>query len=201
MSQVIELPLNEALALREAVRIAEALIFASREPVRVDDIALHVPSHTDVSQVMTELRRLYRGRGVQVVEVAGGYAMRTAEDLGHLMRRHAVEERRLSRAAQETLAIIAYHQPVTRAEIEEVRGVACSKGTLDVLLEAGWVRLRGRRQSPGRPVTYGTTDGFLDHFGLGSVDDLPGVEELKGTGLLDAAPPRGIPDEEDALGA
>ncbi len=136
----------------------------------------------DIASLLEELRAFYAGRGVNLVRVAGKWAFRTAEDLAYLLERYAVQERRLSKAALETLAIIAYHQPVTRAEIEEIRGVTTSVGTLDILLETGWVRLRGRRRAPGRPVTYGTTDAFLSHFGLESIKDLPGLSELQGLG-------------------
>ena len=133
---------------------------------------------------MEELRAFYAGRGVNLVRVAGKWSFRTAQDLAYLMERYALQERRLSKAALETLSIIAYHQPVTRAEIEEIRGVTTSVGTLDILLETGWVRLRGRRRAPGRPVTYGTTDTFLSHFGLENIKDLPGLAELRASGLL-----------------
>ena len=136
--------------------------------------------------VLQELQRIYAGRGVNIVKVAGKWGFRTSDDLSFLLRREAVESKRLSKAALETLAIIAYHQPVTRAEIEDVRGVAISKGTLDQLLEIGWIRMRGRRKAPGRPVTYGVTEAFLAHFGLDAVTDLPGLNELKAAGLLDA---------------
>jgi segregation and condensation protein B len=154
-----------------------------------------------VDALISELQRQYEGRGVNLVIVAGKWQFRTAKDLGFLLHKHAVEERRLSRAAIETLAIIAYHQPVTRAEIEDIRGVMVSKGTVDALMEVGWVRIRGRRRTPGRPVTYGTTEEFLVHFGLENVGDLPGLEELKGAGFLEAAPPSGftVPQPSDAL--
>ena len=139
-----------------------------------------------MAALLEELKGFYASRGINLVKVAGKWAFRTAEDLAYLLERHATEERRLSKAALETLAIIAYHQPVTRAEIEEIRGVAASAGTLDVLLETGWVRPRGRRRAPGRPITYGTTEEFLDHFGLEPIKDLPGLAELKGAGLLGA---------------
>jgi segregation and condensation protein B len=191
-------------------RIIEALLFAASEPLSTSDLAAALPEGSDVPALLGELQRAYAPRGVNLVQVAGKWAFRTAEDLGHLMRREAVEQRRLSRAALETLAIIAYHQPVTRAEVEDIRGVAMSRGTLDQLLEIGWVRMRGRRRSPGRPVTYGTTDSFLVHFGLNAITDLPGLQELKGAGLLDAnlppdfdiPLPRGDPElapDEDAL--
>ncbi len=154
----------------------------------------------DIGALLEELQNLYAGRGVNLARVAGKWAFRTAPDLSFILERHSVEPRRLSKAALETLAIIAYHQPVTRAEIEEIRGVTTSKGTLDVLLEMGWIRLRGRRRAPGRPVTYGTTEIFLEHFGFDSVKDLPGLGELKGAGLLDSNLPPGfsIPEPNDS---
>lgn len=167
------------------VRMVEALLFASAKPLGLEDLADRVPEDVDVAAIVEALRAHYDGRGVNLVEVAGKWMFRTATDLAFLLRKELEEPRKLSRAAVETLAIIAYHQPVTRAEIEDVRGVAVSKGTLDVLMQAGWVRPRGRRQTPGRPATYGTTEDFLVHFGLESVKDLPGLEELKAAGLLD----------------
>ncbi len=169
----------------DLVRIAEALLFASADPLSEQDLATRLPEGCDVEAVLADLARLYEGRGVNLVCVAGGWAFRTAADLGYLLEKERVEPKKLSRAAMETLAIIAYHQPITRAEIEELRGVSVSKGTLDVLLDLGWARMRGRKPVPGRPITYGTTDAFLDHFGLSSVMDLPGLEELKSAGLLD----------------
>ncbi|MBC2859611.1 SMC-Scp complex subunit ScpB [Stappia sp. 28M-7] len=185
------------------LRMAEALLFASRDLLSVEEIAARLPAGTNVPALIDTLRRAYATRGVNVVEIGGKFGFRTAEDLAYLLAREQVEERKLSRAALETLAIIAYHQPVTRAEIEEIRGVSTSKGTLDVLLETGWIRMRGRRRTPGRPVTYGTTEGFLEHFMLTSVGDLPGLEELKGSGLLDSAVPAGftvpVPDDSSDL--
>ncbi len=169
-------------------RMAEALLFAAVEPLDDASIAARLPEDADVDAVLARLRAEYAERGVQLVRVAGKWALRTAPDLAFLLRREVETVRALSRAAIETLAIIAYHQPVTRAEVEEIRGVGLSRGTLDRLMEAGWVRPVGRRRSPGRPVTYGTSEGFLDHFGLESVEDLPGVEELKAAGLLDSRP-------------
>ena len=174
---------------REKLRILEALLFAASEPLDEQWLAGHLSDGEEVAALLDELRGLYAGRGINLVRVAGKWAFRTAEDLGYLLEKHAVEERRLSRAALETLAIIAYHQPVTRAEIEEIRGVSTSKGTLDVLMETGWIRPRGRRRAPGKPVTYGTTDAFLNHFGLESLKDLPGLAELKAAGLLDSNVP------------
>ena len=180
------------VALAEAVRMAEAIVFASAEPVSRKALAARLPEGTDVAAVMEEVRRQYERRGVNLVRVGDAWAFRTAGDLAFLMSRDAVQQKKLSRAALEVLAIIAYHQPVTRAEIEEIRGVETSKGTLDTLLETGWVRLRGRRRTPGRPVTYGTSDAFLDHFGLEEVRDLPGMDELKGAGLLSPRMPSGF---------
>ncbi len=188
---------------RMHLRIAEAVLFASAEPVAVSEVAGRLPEGVDVVGLLGELQAAYAGRGVTLRHIDGRWAFRTAEDLGFLLHKDVEEPRRLSRAALETLAIIAYHQPVTRAEIEEIRGVSISRGTLDMLLETGWVRLRGRRKAPGRPVTFGTTPEFLDHFTLESVKDLPGLAELKGAGLLDAAIPPGMrspePDDDEAL--
>jgi segregation and condensation protein B len=166
------------------LRILEALLFASREPLSGSAFKPFVGDDTDVVGLLALLQQRYAGRGVNLVQRGDKWAFRTAEDLGFLLRREETESRNLSRAALETLAIIAYHQPATRAEVEEVRGVATGKGTLDLLMEAGWVKMRGRRRTPGRPVTYGTTEAFLDHFSLESLADLPGLEELKGAGLL-----------------
>lgn len=179
----------ERLHLAEAVRMAEAIVFASAEPVSTRQLAARLPEGIDVAAAMAELQQIYSRRGVNLVKVGDAWAFRTAGDLAFLMSRDTVQQRKLSRAALEVLAIIAYHQPVTRAEIEDVRGVETSKGTLDTLLETEWVRMRGRRRSPGRPVTYGTTDAFLDHFGLEEIRDLPGMEELKGAGLLSGRMP------------
>ena len=170
--------------LSEAERIAEALVFASAQPVSEAFIAERVARDIDIPAIMQKLKADYAMRGVNLVQVDGAWAFRTAADLSFVIRRDESEVRKLSRAALEVLAIIAYHQPVTRAEIEDIRGVQTSKGTLDVLMEAGWVRFRGRRRTPGRPVTLGTTRDFLDHFGLEELRDLPGLEELKGAGLL-----------------
>ena len=167
-------------------RIVEALLFAAAAPLSEEELAEALPANADVAALIEELQAEYAERGVNLVRVAGKWQLRTAEDLRWLLRREAEAPKKLSKAALETLAIIAYHQPVTRAEIEDIRGVAISKGTLDVLMEAGWVKIRGRRQQPGRPVTFGTTEGFLEHFGLNDIKDLPGLRELKGAGLLDA---------------
>ena len=177
---------------REKLRIVEALLFAAAEPLDEQALARHFMEGEDIKALLDELQSLYAGRGVNLVRVAGKWAFRTAEDLSFLLEKQAVEQRRLSRAALETLAIIAYHQPVTRAEIEEIRGVVMSKGTFDVLMETGWIKPRGRRKVPGRPITYGTTEDFLSHFGLEQLGDLPGLEELKGSGLLDHRLPPGF---------
>ena len=201
----------ERLHLVEAVRMAEAIIFASTEPVSDAQLAQRLPDGLSIPMVMEELREIYARRGVNLVRVGVAWAFRTAPDLAFMMTRDTVQKKKLSRAALEVLAIVAYHQPVTRAEIEDIRGVETSKGTLDTLLETEWVRMRGRRRTPGRPVTYGTTDGFLDHFGLEEIRDLPGIEELKGAGLLAArmpanfsmpvppADPEELTEDEDAL--
>ena len=173
-------------ALPELMRMVEAVLFASPKPLTGRELADRLPQGSDVPEAVARLRAHYAGRGVELVRVGQGWAFRTAPDLGHLLRREVVETRRLSRAAVETLAIVAYHQPVTRAEIEEIRGVAVSKGTLDLLLEMGWIKLGRRRSSPGRPATFIVTDGFLDHFGLEGPEDLPGLAELRASGLLDA---------------
>ena len=180
----------------ETAREIEALLFAAAGPLTRKDLASRLPEGADIEGGLEELAARYAGRGVVLAEVAGGWRFQTAEDLAWLMTEERDEPRRLSRAAQETLAIIAYHQPVTRAEIEAVRGVQASKGTLDVLLELSLVRMRGRRRTPGRPVTYGTTDAFLEHFGLASLSDLPGAAEMKAAGLLslDLPPDFAVPD-------
>ncbi|PSM19591.1 SMC-Scp complex subunit ScpB [Nitratireductor sp. StC3] len=186
-------PLNdnpaERLHLVEAMRMAEAIVFASAEPVSEKALAMRMPEGVDIPAIMASLQKFYEKRGVNLVRIEESWAFRTAGDLSFLMSRDAVQQKKLSRAALEVLAIIAYHQPVTRAEIEEIRGVETSKGTLDTLMETGWVKMRGRRRTPGRPVTYGTTLTFLDHFGLGELRDLPGIDELKGAGLLSARMP------------
>lgn len=187
----------------EAVRIAEALLFSAAEPLSEQDIQKRLPGGVGSEETLERLRELYASRGVNLVRVAGKWMFRTAPDLAWLLSGGDSEPKRLSRAALETLAIIAYHQPVTRAEIEDIRGVAISKGTIDILLETGWVRLRGRRRAPGRPVTYGTTEAFLVQFGLDAVGDLPGFEELRGAGLLDGGLPQGFavprPTDDPAL--
>jgi segregation and condensation protein B len=188
---------------RRALRIVEALLFAAKEPLDEATLARKLPEGADVAALLEVLASEYAGRGFELRRVAGKWMFRTAHDLGDVLRDETVDRRKLTRAQLETLAIVAYHQPVTRAEIEEIRGVATSKGTLDVLLETNWVRMRGRRRTPGRPLTYGTTDAFLLHFSLDSIQDLPGLEELKGIGLIDARLPPGfaipMPDGHAAL--
>jgi segregation and condensation protein B len=166
-------------------RQVEALLFAARSPLSEVELQRRLPEGADIMAAIQKLRRSYAGRGVELVEVAGRWRIQTAADLDYLMTEEREEPRKLSKAALETLAIIAYHQPVTRAEIEAVRGVQASKGTLDVLFELGLIRMRGRRRAPGRPITYGTTDGFLEHYGLASLADLPGAQEMRAAGLLD----------------
>jgi segregation and condensation protein B len=187
----------------EELRLLEALLFASAEPLDEKTLASRLPQGADVKAALEQLRADYAPRGVNLVRVAGKWALRTAPDLSWLLTKDSVVPRKLSRAAIETLAIVAYHQPVTRAEVEEIRGISAAKGTLDVLLETGWVRPRGRRKAPGRPVTYGTTETFLTHFGLEALDDLPGLDELKGSGLLDGRLPPGFsvpsPSDDPAL--
>ncbi|WP_159585878.1 SMC-Scp complex subunit ScpB [Chelativorans xinjiangense] len=195
----------DGIAFVEAKRMAEALVFASAEPVPSKALAERLPDGTDIAAIMEELKSDYTRRGVNLVRVDDCWAFRTAGDLAFLMSRQSTQQKKLSRAALEMLAVIAYHQPVTRAEIEEIRGVETSKGTLDILLETGWVRMRGRRRTPGRPVTYGTTTDFLDHFGLEELRDLPGLDELRGAGLLSSRMPTNFsvpqpPADADMLG-
>lgn len=184
---------------RNKLRMIEAILFAAPGPLAEAEIAAGLIESDDLAGFLVELQNLYAERGVNLVKVADKWAFRTAEDLSFLLQRYSREERRLSKAALETMAIIAYHQPVTRAEIEEIRGVSTSAGTVDILLETGWIRPRGRRRAPGRPVTYGTTESFLDHFGLATIRDLPGLAELKGLGLLNATLPPGfiVPEPRD----
>lgn len=188
MSAPAELPLPVPEVQPEHLRIAEALLFAAAEPVTPKALAEVLPEGADVRATVAALQAALAGRGVEIAEVAGGWQLRTAADLAPILRRRFEVPRRLSRAAVETLAIIAYHQPVTRAEIEDIRGVALAQGTLDALAEAGFVEPKGRRETPGRPTTWGTTKQFLAHFGLASLKDLPKLEELKAAGLLDLRP-------------
>jgi segregation and condensation protein B len=202
VAQLFDTPVSPRFA-PDDLRAAEALVFAAAEPLDEAAIAARLSPEADVKAVMAELQRHYAGRGVNLVRVAGRWTFRTATDLSWLLAREDQEKRKLSRAAIETLAIVAYHQPVTRADIEEIRGVAVSKGALDVLMEAGWVRMRGRRKAPGRPITYGTTHEFLAHFGLDAIGDLPGLDELQGAGLFDGKLPPGFgvpqPDDDATL--
>ncbi|MCL6283014.1 SMC-Scp complex subunit ScpB [Ruegeria sp. 2012CJ41-6] len=177
--------------MAEQERMVEAVLFASPDPVSVRDLETRMPHGSDAAQALELLRKRYEGRGVRVVQVGEAWVIRTAPDLGFLMQKETVETRKLSRAAIETLAIIAYHQPCTRAEIEEIRGVSVSRGTIDQLLEMEWIRLGRRRMTPGRPVTFVVTPEFLDHFGLESARDLPGLKELRAAGLLENRPPPG----------
>ena len=174
------------------LRIIEAMLFASAEPIGTEKFEEFLTKGTDVLGLLADLQSNYENRGVNLVQVAGKWALRTAQDMSAILRRETTEQKKLTKAALETLAIVAYHQPVTRAEIEDIRGVAISKGTLDNLLEIGWVRMRGRRKTPGRPVTYGSTPAFLSHFGLNELTDLPGLHELKAAGLLDGNIPPGF---------
>ncbi|MFD2738737.1 SMC-Scp complex subunit ScpB [Sulfitobacter aestuarii] len=194
MSEAIEILQNKSFTapdLAEQERMIEAILFVSSEPLNLREIESRLPEGCDVGEALALLRRRYDGRGVELRKIGDGYALRTAPDLGFLMHRETVEMRKLSRAAIETLAIIAYHQPVTRAEIEEIRGVSVSRGTVDQLLELEWIRFGRRKMTPGRPVTFVVTQDFLDHFGLESARDLPGLPELRSAGLLDNRPPPG----------
>jgi segregation and condensation protein B len=177
--------------MAEQERMIEAVLFATSEPISLRDLEARMPHGCDAAEAMVHLRKRYEGRGVQVQKIGDGYALRTAADLGFLMQKETVEIRKLSRAAIETLAIIAYHQPVTRAEIEEIRGVSVSRGTVDQLLELEWIRFGRRKMTPGRPVTFVVTQEFLDHFGLENARDLPGLKELRSAGLLENRPPPG----------
>lgn len=177
--------------------MVEALLFASAQPMSLRDLAARLPAGTDPAEALRRLRARYAGRGVELERTGDAWAFRTAADLGFLMQEQVVDTRRLSRAAAETLAIVAYHQPVTRAEIEEIRGVAVSRGTLDQLIETGWVRLGRRRQTPGRPVTFVVTEAFLDHFGLAGTQDLPDLAELRAAGLLDSRPATGLAGKDE----
>ena len=194
---------KDAMERTEELRILEALLFAADEPLDEKALAGRLPAGCDVHALLVELQKEYANRGVNIVRIGGKWSLRTASDLAWLLTRETVVTKKLSRAAIETLAIVAYHQPVTRAEIEEIRGVTTSKGTLDVLLETGWIRLRGRRKAPGRPVTYGTTEAFMSHFGLEALADLPGIDELRGAGLIEKSLPSGftipVPSDDPAL--
>ncbi|ROU04276.1 SMC-Scp complex subunit ScpB [Histidinibacterium lentulum] len=189
--------LFEAPPLAEQERMVEAILFATAGPVTIRELVGRLPHGCEPKTALENLRRRYEGRGVNVVRVGEAWAIRTAPDLGFLMRQEVEETRKLSRAAIETLAIIAYHQPVTRAEIEEIRGVGVSRGTIDQLLEMDWIRFGRRRMTPGRPVTFIVTEAFLDHFGLETARDLPGLSELRAAGLLDSRPVPGTGDEDD----
>jgi segregation and condensation protein B len=201
------MPVNElrqsADVRPEELRLLEAMLFASAEPIDEEDLAARLPEGVDLAAALQRLQEEYSTRGVNLVRINGKWTFRTATDLSWLLSRESTEKRKLSRAAIETLAIVAYHQPVTRSEIEELRGVSTSAGSVDVLLETGWIRPRGRRKTPGRPLTYGTTGAFLSHFGLDAVADLPGLEELKGAGMFDGRLPSGfsvpMPSDDPAL--
>ena len=199
--------LFEAPPIGEQERMVEAILFAAAAPVTVNDMEARMPHGCDAAEALAHLRKRYSGRGVQVVRVGAAWAIRTAADLSFLMQKEIVEVRKLSRAAIETLAIIAYHQPVTRAEIEEIRGVSVSRGTVDQLLEIEWIRFGRRRMSPGRPVTFVVTQSFLDHFGLENTKDLPDLKDLRAAGLLESRmsselmPAEEADDEEDVAGA
>ncbi len=191
MADKDEKSLFEAPPMAEQERMVEAILFATAEPVTVRDLEARMPHGSDPAEAIVHLRKRYEGRGVNVVKMGDAWAIRTAPDLGFLMQKETIEVRKLSRAAIETLAIVAYHQPVTRAEIEEIRGVSVSRGTIDQLIELEWIRFGRRKMSPGRPATFVVTQTFLDHFGLESARDLPGLKELRAAGLLDNRPPPG----------
>jgi segregation and condensation protein B len=199
----VEVVESEAVSRPDELRLLEALLFAASEPLDEPTLLRALPDGVDVKAALTALQAEYSTRGVNLVRIGKKWAFRTANDLSWLLTKETVEQRKLSRAAVETLAIIAYHQPVTRAEIEDIRGVATAAGTLDVLLKTGWIRPRGRRKVPGRPITYGTNEAFLSHFGLEEVGDLPGLDELKGSGLLEGNMPSGfsvpMPSDDAAL--
>ena len=194
--EVDQANLFEAPSALEQVRMVEAILFASSTPVTVNELKSRMPQGSDPESALSELKSHYSNRGVNLVKVGDGWAIRTSADLSFLMRKETVETRKLSRAAVETLAIIAYHQPVTRLEIEEIRGVGVSKGTVDLLLEMDWIKFGRRKLTPGRPITFVVTQHFLDHFGLESVKDLPGLRELKSAGLLENT----IPNMKDSVG-
>lgn len=205
--EMAEESLFDAPPMGEQERMVEAILFATVEPITVAALEARLPHGCDAAEALVHLRKRYDGRGVRVVKVGDAWALRTAPDLGFLMRQEMVETRKLSRAAIETLAIIAYHAPVTRAEIEEIRGVSVSRGTLDQLIELEWIRFGRRKMTPGRPVTFVVTQNFLDHFGLESARDLPGLKELRQAGLLESRPldgglpgPEGEDEEGDIEG-
>jgi len=193
--------MSDPLQQEEELRLLEALLFAAPQPLSQSDISAHIELSTDLSTLLDALEERYKGRGIELKKIGPCWAFRTAQDLGPLLTSQKIVQKKLSKAALETLAIVAYHQPATRAQIEDVRGVQVSKGTLDVLLETGWVKMRGRRRAPGRPITYGTTQFFLDQYGFQSIDELPGRKELKGIGLLDSQLPPGfevpVPNEQN----
>ncbi len=189
--------LFEAPPMGEQERMVEAILFATADPVTVKELAGRMPHGCDPAEALVHLRKRYEGRGVSLIRVGDAWALRTAPDLGFLMQKETVETRKLSRAAVETLAIVAYHQPVTRAEIEEIRGVSVSRGTIDQLIELEWIRFGRRRMTPGRPVTFVVTQDFLDHFGLESARDLPGLKELRSAGLLESRPTPVLADDEE----
>jgi segregation and condensation protein B len=196
-AQAIEKPeesLFDAPLMAEQERMVEAILFATADPVTVKELEGRMPHGCDPAEALAYLRKRYNGRGVSLVKIGDAWALRTAPDLGFLMQKETVETRKLSRAAVETLAIVAYHQPVTRAEIEEIRGVSVSRGTVDQLIELEWIRFGRRRMTPGRPVTFVVTQDFLDHFGLESARDLPGLQELRSAGLLESRPAPGMGD-------
>ena len=191
--------LFEAPEIDQQERMVEAILFASSEPVTLKEIISRLPHGCEPEQALKNLQKKYKSRGVNLVKVGECWALRTAADLSFLMQKETIEVRKLSRAAVETLAIIAYHQSVTRAEIEEIRGVSVSRGTIDLLMELDWIKIGRRRMSPGRPVTFATTQNFLDHFGLESARDLPGLKELKSAGLLESPRPPGSVSTEKML--
>ncbi|MDG1083229.1 MAG: SMC-Scp complex subunit ScpB [Planktotalea sp.] len=193
----IEDSLFEAPPIAEQERMVEAVLFASADPVTIAELNARMPHGCDAGEALVHLQKRYEGRGVHMIKTGNAYAMRTAGDLSFLMQKETVETRKLSRAAIETLAIIAYHQPVTRAEIEEIRGVSVSRGTVDQLLEMEWIRFGRRKMTPGRPVTFVVTPDFLDQFGLESARDLPGLKELRSAGLLENRPPPSLSDALD----
>jgi len=195
-TEIKEESLFEAPPMGEQERMVEAILFATAEPITIRELEARLPHGCDAAEALIHLRKRYEGRGVNLSKIGDAWAMRTAPDLGFLMQKETVETRKLSRAAIETLAIIAYHQPATRAEIEEIRGVSVSRGTIDQLLEMEWIRFGRRKMTPGRPVTFVVTQGFLDHFGLESARDLPGLKELRSAGLLESRP---TPQTDDVI--